>query len=827
MDTLLLNGSWTLRQAGKKEQYAATVPGCVHTDLLAAGAIEDPYYRDNELDVLWIGETDWVYRRTFQVPAALLDHEEVLLHCDGLDTIAAITVNGKQVGYADNMFRTWEFDLKPVLVAGENTIEILFGAPVTYHIEKSKSFRLPAWGVGLDAMRVEDGGWIRKEPCNFGWDWGPMLATSGIWKNISIVAFDTARLSDVRVLQEHSDGQVTLIIDVAAETLGKQALTANVALSLGGKAVADAQIALNDGLGTATLIVDDPKLWWPNNMGPHTLYDLQVTLAADGCEAPLDSDEKRIGLRTLRLVREKDQWGESFKFACNGVDFFSKGANWIPAETFATRITNQDFERLLNDTVAANMNMLRVWGGGLYEDDRFYDLCDELGICIWQDFIFACGTYPTFDADFMANVAVEAEQNVRRLRHHASLALWCGNNELEQGLVHEEWTETTMSWEDYGKLYDELLPNIVNKLDPQRDYWPSSPHTPVGNRFDFNNPDSGDAHLWSVWHGKMPFEWYRGCTHRFNSEFGFQSFPEPKTVYGYTEPQDRNITTFVMEHHQRSGIGNTTIMTYMLDWFRLPNTFENNLWLSQILQGMAIKYACEHWRRAMPRGMGTLYWQLNDCWPVASWASIDSLGRWKALHYMAKNFYAPLLVSGLEDLDAGTVEVHVTSDAMEDTAGKVTWLLSDVQGETLATGALETAIPAHADTLAQTIDVGPYLAKQGKRDLMMWLELIIDGEVVSTNFVPFARPKHYELAQPDIQVAVSGGRREPLTIRLESDKPALWVWLELRDLGAVFSDNFFHLVPGRPVEITVDPWGEITAESLRQQLVVKSLVDTY
>jgi len=249
--------------------------------------------------------------------------------------------------------------------------------------------------------------------------------------------------------------------------------------------------------------------------------------------------------------------------------------------------------------------------------------------------------------------------------------------------------------------------------------------------------------------------------------------------------------------------------------------------LSQILQGMAIKYACEHWRRAMPRGMGTLYWQLNDCWPVASWASIDSLGRWKALHYMAKNFYAPLLVSGLEDLDAGTVEVHVTSDAMEDTAGKVTWLLSDVQGETLATGALETAIPAHADTLAQTIDVGPYLAKQGKRDLMMWLELIIDGEVVSTNFVPFARPKHYELAQPDIQVAVSGGRREPLTIRLESDKPALWVWLELRDLGAVFSDNFFHLVPGRPVEITVDPWGEITAESLRQQLVVKSLVDTY
>ena len=555
MDTLLLNGSWSLQQVGKKETCAATVPGCVHTDLLAAGAIEDPYYRDNELQVLWIGETDWVYRRTFDVPASLLEHERVLLHCEGLDTIATIKVNGKQIGYADNMFRTWEFDLQPVLRAGKNEIEILFGAPVTYHRQKSETFRLPAWGVGLDAMRVEDGGWIRKEPCNFGWDWGPMLATSGIWKDISIVAFDTARLSDVRVLQEHCDGQVTLIIDVAAETLGKQALTANVELSLGGKPVAGDTIVLNDGLGTATLIVDDPQLWWPSNMGAQTLYDLEITLTADGAAAPLDTDAKRIGLRTLRLVREADQWGESFKFACNGVDFFAKGANWIPAETFANRVTYQDYERLLEDTVAANMNMLRVWGGGIYEDDRFYDLCDALGICIWQDFIFACGTYPTFDAAFMANVAVEAEQNVRRLRHHASLALWCGNNELEQGLVHEGWTENTMSWEDYGKLYDELLPNIVNKLDPQRDYWPSSPHTPSGNRYDFNNPDAGDAHLWSVWHGKQPFEWYRGCTHRFNSEFGFQSFPEPKTVYGYTEPQDRNITTFVMEHHQRSGIG--------------------------------------------------------------------------------------------------------------------------------------------------------------------------------------------------------------------------------------------------------------------------------
>jgi beta-mannosidase len=796
----------------------------VHTDFLAAGAIEEPYHRDNELGLLWIGETDWVYVRTFTVEAALLQHERVLLHCAGLDTIATIQVNGTKVGYADNMFRTWEFDVKPLLKAGENTISVHFDAPVAYHRKKSEQFRLPAWGVGLNAMRVEDGGWIRKEPCNFGWDWGPMLTTAGIWKDIALLAFDTARLCDVQVLQEHTAGQVTLTVNVTAEQVGAAALTAEVKLSLEGACVASAQVKLQHGQGTATLVIQNPQLWWPNNMGAQTLYDLNVTLQAGG--ACLDQDHKRIGLRTLRLVREPDQWGESFHFAVNGVAFFAKGANWIPAETFATRLTQADYERLIQDTVAANMNMLRVWGGGLYEDDRFYDACDRYGVCLWQDFIFACGTYPTFDAEFMANVKVEAEQNVRRLRHHACLAMWCGNNELEQGLVGEEWTERTMSWEDYDKLYMGLLPNVVAALDPQRDYWPSSPHTP-DNRYDFNNPDSGDAHLWSVWHGKQPFEWYRGCTHRFNSEFGFQSFPEPKTTYAYTEPQDRNITSFVMEHHQRSGIGNTTIMTYMLDWFRLPDAFDNVLWLSQILQGMAIKYACEHWRRAMPRGMGTLYWQLNDCWPAPSWSSIDSVGRWKALHYMAKSFFAPLLVSGLEDLAAGTVELHVTSDRLQDTQGTVSWLLTDVAGTTLATGASETPIGARQNTLVQTLDVNRYLQERGKRDLLLWLELTVDDKVVSTNFVPFSRPKHYELQKPNIVAKVRREPGQPTTIHLETDKPALWVWLELKDVSATFSNNFLHLIPGKPVEITVRPWADLTTYTIEEQLVIKSLVDTY
>jgi beta-mannosidase len=383
-----------------------------------------------------------------------------------------------------------------------------------------------------------------------------------------------------------------------------------------------------------------------------------------------------------------------------------------------------------------------------------------------------------------------------------------------------------MSWADYMPLFDEMLPEIVGRLDPQTDYWPSSPHTPVGDRRDFNNPDHGDAHLWQVWHGKMPFEWYRTCTHRFNSEFGFQSFPEPRTVYGYTLPEDRNITSYVMELHQRSGIGNTTIMTYMLDWFRLPTSFEMGLWLSQILQGMAIKYAVEHWRRAMPRGMGTLYWQINDCWPVASWSSIDSLGRWKALHYMARDFYAPLLVSGLEDWDLGTVELHVTSDLAEARDARVDWTLTDVAGDVLAEGSETVQAAPRADTTVRTLDLRELLDAQGRRRALLWLTLEVDGETVSTNLVTFCRPKHLELASPVIETSVRALDDGAYSVTLSTDRPALWAWLELAEADARFSTNFVHLRPGVPVEVVVRPQSELSAEALSGQLRVRSLVDT-
>ncbi|MEN6480267.1 MAG: glycoside hydrolase family 2 protein, partial [Anaerolineales bacterium] len=669
-------------------------------------------------------------------------------------------------------------------------------------------------------------GWIRKEPCNFGWDWGPELATCGIWRDIALVAYDVARLADVQVLQEHgANGRVTLDIRISADRASEAPLQVQLEITCGREVVSAERLTLTGGYVTTSVNIIEPHLWWPNGMGAQPLYTVRATLLNDG--EPLDERSLRIGLRRLELVREPDPWGESFTFSCNGIPFFAKGANWIPNDVFAARMTPERYRASLENARQANMNMLRVWGGGIYEDDAFYDCCDEMGICVWQDFIFACATYPTFDAEWMATVAVEAEQNVRRIRHHASLALLCGNNELEQGLVGPEWTETTMSWEDYGKLFDQLLPEIVNRLAPQTAYWPSSPHSPVGPREDFNNPTCGDAHLWSVWHGQQPFEWYRTCTHRFNSEFGFQSFPEPRTVYSYTEPQDRNITSWVMEHHQRSGIGNTTIMKYLCDWFRLPCSFEMNLWLTQILQGMAIKYAVEHWRRGMPRGMGTLYWQINDCWPVASWSSVDSLGRWKALHYMARHFYEPLLISGLEDVETGQVQVHVTSDLLRRSFGKVSWLLTDMAGQRLAGEDINVTASANSDTLAATLNLASELAQYGSRQVLLWLALRVNDEVVSTNLVTFARPKHLELQAPDIRYTVADSGDGSFAVTLSAAKPALWTWLGLRYLEARYSDAFFHLLPGQPVTVKLTPLAPATLEEIRSQLEIRSLIDTY
>ncbi|MCL4507406.1 MAG: glycoside hydrolase family 2 protein [Chloroflexi bacterium] len=819
MERLSINGAWRASQIGSGLRIPAQVPGCIHTDLIAAGKIPDPYYRDNELKLQWIGEVDWLYSRSFSVPAGLPKHDVVLLRCEGLDTFATIRINGNEVARTDNMFRTWEFDVKALLKRGQNTIEVQFDSTIPYIKQKEAAFHLPGWNAPHE---IAGRAWVRKEPCNYGWDWGPVLITCGIWRSIEFIAYDNARLTGIRILQDHSNsGQV--ILDVSPEIQADQpeALTTRIQASLNGKVVAE-----TTGSPNGMIAIDAPRLWWPNNLGEQPLYDVTVQLL-DAAGKVIDTTSRRIGLRTLALDRHPDQWGESFQFVVNGAPFFAKGGNWIPADTFANAVSDERYRDLLMSVKNANMNMLRVWGGGIYEQDVFYGLCDELGICIWHDFMFACSTYPGFDQQFLDNVRAEAVDNVRRLRHHPSIALWCGNNEMEQGLVGPAWTERTMSWDDYGKLFDQLLPEVTRELDPQRSYWPSSPHTPVDNRADFNNPNSGDAHLWDVWHGRKPFEWYRTCTHRFNSEFGFQSFPEPRTVRGYAEPEDRNVTTYVMELHQRSGIGNAVIMHYMLDWFRLPSSFDMTLHLSQMLQGMAMKYAVEHWRRAMPRGMGTLYWQINDCWPVASWSSIDYHGRWKALHYMAKQFYAPVLVSALEDAATGRLEIHLTNDALQSTAGEVSWRLTNVQGKTLAHAKAPATVAASTSALVAVAEFGEYIGKHTARELLVWLEYRSKGKLISTNFATFARPKHLNLVDPQIETQVESLAKNEYAVTLTAARPALWAWLELEGIDALFSDNYVHLSRQNAVRVIATTAKPITLKQFNKALRINSLINTY
>lgn len=810
-----LNGQWQLRKLGNDTLYPATVPGCVHTDLLRAGQLDDPFYRDNEKKQMWIGETDWYYQHTFIVDEQLLNHDVVNLKCYGLDTLATITLNDVEIAKTDNMFRTYEFAVKSHLKIGENTIAITFDAPATYarRMDAEKG-ELAAW---VEPMRCNSGAWIRKEPCNFGWDWGPMTTTSGIWRDIELVAYNVARLDNMHILQNHSPRQVQLTVQVAVDTPNnspEKKLVAKLEFEFEGEVFATIEEIVRDDAINENITITNPNLWWVNGMGDQPLYTIRVTLFDDGTK--LDHIQKRVGLRTLKLVTEADQWGQSFRFECNGVPFFAKGANWIPATPYPGDFTTYDYRPLLQSSVDANMNMLRVWGGGIYEDDRFYDTCDELGIAIWQDFIFACGTYPSYDNAFMSNVEAEARNNVKRLRHHACIAVWCGNNEIEQGMPADEW-KASMSWDDYSRLFDELLPSIVKELDPQASYWPGSPHSPLGDREFWENQTCGDTHLWAVWHGKQPFEWYRDRQDRFCSEFGFQSFPEPATINEVTLPEDRNITSYIMEHFQRSQIGNSTIIHYMLDWFQLPTSFDSMVWLSQILQGMAMKYAIEHWRRNMPRTMGTLYWQLNDMWMGPSWSSLDWKGNWKALHHMARRFFAPLLVSGVENLDTQTVDIYVTSDLGITTTGEVHWSITDLSGGIISDGKTSVTVPERCSELIHTLDVSNQVTSHGVRNMLIWIELWVDKERVSDNLVLMSRPKHFYLPKTNIKVE-SQSEGSTHQVILSSDVPALYVWLENPE--SHFSDNYFHLQANKPYTVTVE------AKSIHK-LKVKDLTGTF
>lgn len=799
-DELSLNGEWEAAQAGTENWFGAQVPGCIHTDLMAAGKIPDPFYRNNVNGVQWVGETDWIYRRKFHVPGSLLNRDRVLLCCKGLDTLAAIKINGQDIGTADNMFRTWEFDVKSALTAGPNAIEVFLTSPMRLIKERDREKGL-YHGVGGRS-------WVRKEPCSFGWDWAPVLATSGIWRDISLRTFNQARLENVRIGQDHSvKGRVNLRFDIEAQLVRRAPLQAAVRLSYQGQPLGRSNIALEDGAGSAVLTVVDPKLWWPAGMGEQPLYDIHVELINEDGQI-LDFTDKRIGLRILKL-HERD--GSSpLRFEVNGVPFFAKGANWIPSDSFAARVTGEKLRRYVADAAAVNMNMLRFWGGGYYEEDALYDACDEFGICVWLDFKFACASYPAFDDAFMDNVRQEARDNLRRLAHHPCIAVWCGNNEISY-LVRDKWGNNFMSREGYDQLFKDLLGGQVTELAPDANYVTGS-------------PDCGDVHYWDVWWGDKTFEAYRRLN-GFMSEFGFQAFPEPKSVRAFTTEADRtSVTAPVMQCHERADTGIQRIHNMIGNYFRAPADFDRTLWLSQIVQGYGIKIGAEAWRRDTAKSTGCLFWQYNDCWPAISWASVDYYGRWKALHYLARHFYAPLLVSGLEHPQTGQVDIFVTSDRMQSTQGVLSWNVTDLKGRPLQGDSQNVAISPRATEKIKSIDLSQLCQGNGKDNILVWLELQEDGKAVSRNLVTFVRPKELNLVNPGIKLAFRAAG-DGFMATLTAEKPALWAWLYSDDFDATYSDNFVHLRPDVPVEIQVHPARPVSTEEFAMSLKAFSLFD--
>ncbi len=808
VDVLSLEGDWRLHRPKTGESWPAIVPGCVHSDLGRAGVLPALDWRDNEATQQWIDGETWSYRRTFDLTESQISDAAPELVCEGLDTLAAISVNGKIAMETDNMFRVWRCPIGLLLHPGENTIEVTFSSTLTKLAEGQAKRPLREWSVYFD--RHQGRGYVRKMACSYGWDWGPIAATAGIWKNIRLEFVRGSRWQDVQIRQEHSAGQAKLNLHWQTTGPGRVCFE----LWRQGALIAETTAAASDK--NAILEVKTPELWWPNTLGAQPLYELRAILSDDS--GAQDIWERRIGLRALRLVRERDAVGETFFFEINGQPMFSKGANWVPARILVSEITREDCRKLLQDTVDANMNMLRVWGGGIYENDFFYDLCDELGILVWQDFGFACGMYPTWDADFMANVEAEARDNIRRIRHPDSLALWCGNNELEGPFAGQK----DYPWDVYGLLFDQLLPRICAELDPDTAYWPSSPHSHIGDRNESGSDLSGDTHHWSVFFGRQSFESQRMWRTRFMSEFGFQSYPELRTVESFTAPEDRFLMSRIMDYHQRSEVGNQTILSYLTDWFQPSLDFADLLILSQITQSLCVRYATEHLRRIQPLCGGVLYWQINDIWPCASWSSIDSFGRWKALQYDARRFFAPVLVSIEEDLLTSRARIHVSNQRPTGALLDIRWQITDTDGKVLLEETASVKVPSQSGTYVADLDAAPLLKTYQAHDLMIWAWAVEKGTVLSRNWAPLARTKHLSLAEPnfkaEVEVTPEGAR-----VHLSCEKPMPYVVLSLKGEDVWFDDNFFHLHPGedRTINVTRGPAPEV----IREQLVVRSLAD--
>ncbi|MEF3131753.1 glycoside hydrolase family 2 protein [Rhizobium sp. 268] len=784
-----LSGSWQLASVDGEIRTAIMLPGDIHTALHRAGLIPDPYFGRNEEKVQWVAEREWAVERSFTLQEVDGDW---YLDIDYLDTVASVHVNGFLALEADNSFRRYRPDVSSMLKSGDNVIRIVFDSNPAVGAERQKKqpFYIP-YSTGNSP--IPDGNMLRKPQCHFGWDWNIAIAPFGLYGTIALKKLETARIEHVVTRQTHNfDGSVDLT--VTATLYSKGPSIAQVYFDLDGE-----RVRLDVGVHGETHVnhlfhIDNPRLWWPSGSGEQALYSLSV-------ELPTDEVTKQIGLRTIELITTPDASGSRFAFKVNGREIFCRGANWIPADALFSLSSPEKTEDLLQSAVAANMNMIRVWGGGFYEQDHFYDLCDRLGLMVWQDFMFACNLYPSTE-DFLDNVAVEVDYQVRRLSSHPSIALWCGDNELVGALT---WFEESRKDRDrYLVSYDRLnrtIEQAVKKALPGALWWPSSPASGYLDFGDAWHADgSGDMHYWSVWHENKSFDNYRSVRPRFCSEFGFQSYTSLPVIKTYAEEKDMNVASPVMELHQKNAGGNERIAGTMFRYFRFPKDFPNFVYLSQIQQGLAIKTAVEYWRSLKPHCMGTIYWQLNDTWPVASWSSLDYGGRWKAMHYLVKRFFQPVAVAAIPSEDGKTIRLSLVNDTLEDISIDLSISALTMKGERLHLKDVQAVCSPDAAVTAASIDVYEIPADT----LLAWHFTASNGMGGEGHYVN-GTYKALEL-QPSGLTATHEYVEESgaIDINVTARGLALFVMIETGTDGK-YSDNAFDLAAGESRRITFTP----------------------
>lgn len=839
----LSSENWKFRKKNDKSWLKAIVPGTVHTDLFANKKIPDPFYGNNEKQLQWIENENWEYKTTFSISKTEILQSHIELQFDGLDTYAKVFVNDSLVLIADNMFRSWKVDIKKHVHKGKNNLTIIFESAVRRGKEEAKklTYILPG----------DEKVFTRKAQYQYGWDWGPRFVTCGVWKEAKVVCWNDARILNIKSIQKElndSLAQLEFVCEIESDVDANAFMDiANTDEDNAGQTTT--KITLKKGIHFYNLsyTVKSPKFWWCNGLGFPTLYNFKIQLSYDS--RFLDAEDLKIGLRTIELIQDKDSIGKSFYFKLNGVPVFMKGANYIPSDNFLPRVKKEHYETIIENALDANMNMLRVWGGGVYADDTFYEACDKNGILVWQDFMFACAMYPG-DDHFVNNVAEEIIDQVERLRNHPSIALWCGNNEVDEGWKNWGWQKqynysekdsTTIAQNNFA-LFDNFIKDIVNIQDGSRAYWPSSPSIGWGHK---ESLQQGDSHYWGVWWGMEPFENYEKKVGRFVSEYGFQGMPSLNTMnkFGAFDSkigQDKPIVAidytdeYILMHlhdidsvnlnaHQKHPTGYKTINTYMERDYKIPNKFDDYIYVSQLLQAKGMKTAIEAHRRAKPYCMGTLYWQMNDCWPVTSWSSVDYFNVWKASHYQVKRSYEEVIIS--VDEQETFCDIYVVSDKMEKLGGELNVELFDFNGKLVWSNSVLIDVDSNSSKMVYRLFINDSLKNIDKSSLVLKCKFIMMGRHVSevSTLHYFVKPKDLKLVKADVQFSLGDGLYSQC-ITLKSDVLMKDVCVFIEGEFINLSDNYFDLLPNEPKTIYLPAFEYV--KNLDKKIKIKSLINS-